>query len=145
MGEVLLVEGRVVVGRCGLFDVVLGCGEGTPSLCLFAGGGEIEISCVFFPVGGEIEISCVFFAGGGEVMGRFETCPYGWCVGGGEIALRRRLVGSVGDGAEGWVAFGEFALGVLAVVEEELVGLGGVAEVTVGGVFFGYVCSEEGD
>ena len=56
-----------------------------------------------------------------------------------------RLVGAVGDGAEGWVACGEFALGVLAVVEEELVGLRGVAEVSVGGVFFGYVGAQEGD
>ena len=43
------------------------------------------------------------------------------------------------------MACGEFALGVLAEAEEELVGLGGVAEVAVGGVFFGYVGAQECD
>ena len=78
-------------------------------------------------------------------MCRFETCPYGSLVGGGEIVERslfrvewrvvvgccvRRVeiigrgvvvvvgrlafVGSVGDGSEGWVARGQFAVGVLA-------------------------------
>ena len=55
------------------------------------------------------------------------------------------MVGPVGDGAQVRVARFEVAFGVLAVEEELLVSLGGVAYVAVGGEFFGYVGAQEGD
>ena len=94
--------------------------------------------CSVSPVGGEMGMFVVSAFAGMTVRGvvvRWECALSSW----------ERLVGAVGDGAEGWVACGEFALGVLAVVEEELVGLRGVAEVSVGGVFFWYVGTQEGD
>ena len=76
VGEVLLVEGKVVVGWGGLFGVM----EEPPSLCLSPVGGEIGVSCVFFPVGGEIGM-CGVSPGGGEI-GMCGVSP-----GGGEIGV----------------------------------------------------------
>ena len=150
VGELVGVEGRVVVLGRGLFSDILGCGGEPPSLCLSPVGGEIECCSVFSLVGGEIGMCSVSPVGLSGEIGMCSVSPVGGeigmfvvSLGRGEIGMRGRvlgrLVGAVGDGAEGWVACGEFALGVLAVVEEELVGLGCVQEVSVGGVFFWYV------
>ena len=72
---------------CGLFHSwvpgELGVGQ-CPSLKLCPVGGEIGMCGVWSLGGGEIGM-CGLFRGWGENKGRFETCPYGCLVGGGEI------------------------------------------------------------
>ena len=113
------------------YGCLVGGNGNAPSLGLSPGGGEIGVRRVFVPGGGGIEVlgaRCGGFTltpalsqdgrGGGRThrggcrggMGRFETCPYGFVVGGsgkapslclspggGEIGVRRVFVPGGGE------------------------------------------------